>query len=443
MLSAATPVLPPPEAPAAARWRRPTRAAAPAPVPRLHLPADFGSRPYAHYATWRETAPLLWSDDYFGGAWVLTRHDDVAWALREPRLSARRTGGWLMRNAADRRELRDFQHLLAGALLFRDGPDHTRLRALLQHALRGPMLQAQRPWIAQRVARRLDACDADSGFDLVAELARPLSAEVIARLLGLDVEPAAAWMPACDEISAFLGAAQPDALATRRAQRAALDLAALFERVVAGRTGKPQRNDLLGALLRGQADGRVRDHAELLAQCAMLLVAGLETTRLLLGNAAHLLLRHPAAWLALRTDPGRIPAAVREILRYEAPVQYSARRVAVDLDLHGQRLRRGDLVIALIGSANRDPRRHADPERFDIARRGTPLLSFGSGAHVCLGAALSLLEAETLLGGMLARWPTLHAQQAKWLDSTLHRGLRALHVRADPPPPSRPAETRR
>jgi len=433
MPTAATPA---PEAPAAARWHQPARATTAPQVPRLHLPADFTAHPYTHYAAWRETAPLLWSDDFFGGAWVLTRHDDVAWALREPRLSARRTGGWLMRDAADRRELRGFQDLLAGALLFRDGADHTRLRALLQHALRGPLLQALRPWLSQRVAHRLEACDAAGGFDLVAELARPVSAEVIARLLGIDEEPVAGWMPACDELSVFLGAAQPDAALTRRAQRAALDLAALFERVVAGRAGRPQRSDLLGALLRGHADGRVRGHAELLAQCAMLLVAGLETTRLLLGNAAHLLLRHPAAWIVLRTDPGRIPAAVREILRYEAPVQYSARRVATDLDLHGQRLRRGDLVIALIGSANRDPRRHAEPDRFDIARRGTPLLSFGSGAHVCLGAALSLLEAETLLAGMLARWPTLHAQHAQWLDSTLHRGLRALHVRTAPQPTS-------
>ena len=180
-----------------------------------------------------------------------------------------------------------------------------------------------------------------------------------------------------------------------------------------------------------EAAGEIEGGPELLAQCAMLLFAGHETTRNLLGNGLQALLSHPAQWQKLQQSPELLPGAVRELLRYDSPVQYTGRRVTTDLVLHGQLLRRGDLVLPLIGAANRDPARYAQPDRLDIARRDGGAMSFGSGAHVCIGAALTLMEAEIVFGQVLRRWPGLCLAGAapQWGSNPVYRGLLALPVR--------------
>ncbi|OIQ79428.1 biotin biosynthesis cytochrome P450 [mine drainage metagenome] len=184
-------------------------------------------------------------------------------------------------------------------------------------------------------------------------------------------------------------------------------------------------------LLQARESGGLRDDAELLAQCAMLLFAGHETTRNLLGNGIQALLSHPEQWQCLCQDPDLVPGAVRELLRYDSPVQYSGRRVTTDLVLHGQLLRRGDLVLPLIGAANRDPVRHVEPELLDVKRPDPGALSFGSGAHVCLGAALTRIEAEVVLRRMLARWPGLQLASAEpqWCTNPAYRGLARIPLR--------------
>jgi hypothetical protein len=164
----------------------------------------------------------------------------------------------------------------------------------------------------------------------------------------------------------------------------------------------------------------------------MLLFAGHETTRHLLANGLQLLLRHPEAWQALQQDPALIPGAVREMLRFDSPVQYTGRRVATAVSLHGQTLRRGDLVVALIGAANRDPRQHERPDEFDIARRSSPSLAFGQGPHVCIGASLTLMEAQLGFTRLLERWPGLQLAETASLPlmgSPLYRGPKELRVR--------------
>lgn len=142
---------------------------------------------------------------------------------------------------------------------------------------------------------------------------------------------------------------------------------------------QPQQRDLIGHLLYAEAEGKIEAGAELLAQCAMLLFAGHETTRNLLGNGLHALLSHPEQWQRLQQTPELLPNALRELLRYESPVQYTGRRVATDMMLHGRQLRRGVLVVALIGAANRDPARFRNPDELDITRREGSHLSFGHG----------------------------------------------------------------
>jgi len=392
--------------------------------------AAFLADPYPAYRALREAGPIHWSEEFFGGAWLLTRHADVEAVLRDGRFSAQRTGGWVNQAAAERGALAGFQQLFARALLFLDAPDHGRLRTLLQPAFRPEALARLRTQIARFADELIDSLDDADEFDFIARLARPLPVRVISAILGIEGADRAEVMAWSDDLAAFIGAPEPSQEQARRAQASLLAMTRYFQAQLAAKRAAPG-DDLLSELLKARERGEIRDEAELLAQCAMLLFAGHETTRNLLGNGLFALLSHPDQWARLREDPALVPGAVRELLRYDSPVQYTGRRVTTDLMLHGQRLRRGELVLALIGAANRDPARHERPEELDVTRADPGALSFGSGVHVCLGAALTRLEAEVVFGRLLARWPGLRlaAERPSWCANPAYRGLAALPLR--------------
>ena len=422
------------------------------------LDAEFLRDPYPTYRALREAAPLVWSDEFFGGAWLVSRHADVELVLRDARFSAQRTGGWVMHPADEtdtsrrnaRSELTGFQRLFARAMIFLDAPDHTRVRQAMSAAFRPTDLQRLAPRIEQAVSDRLAAVDSTAPFDFVSALARPLPAQVIGLLIGLDEAegdaPAdvVAWS---DELAQFVGAPAPSRLQALSAQTALLAMARHFDGLLARRRGSlahgaASRNDVIGRLLQAECEGQIRGSAELLAQCVMLLFAGHETTRHLLANGLRTLLSHPDQWRQLQRDPDLLPGAVRELLRFDSPVQYTGRRVATDMVLHGQTLRRGDLVVALIGAASRDPARHERPDELDITRRPAPPLAFGQGPHVCIGAALTLMEAQAVFAQVLERWPDLALSPTAaphWTGNALYRGLTELSLQRSSLPASVPA----
>ncbi|WP_137895673.1 cytochrome P450 [Ramlibacter sp. 2FC] len=392
--------------------------------------AAFLADPYPAYRALREAGPIHWSEEFFGGAWLLTRHADVEGVLRDARFSAQRTGGWVNQAAAERGELAGFQQLFARALLFLDAPDHGRLRALLQPAFRPEALARLKPEIARIADELIDGLDDADEFDFIAQVARPLPVRVISTILGISGADRAEVMAWSDDLAAFIGAPEPTHEQARRAQASLLAMTRYFQAQISAKREAPD-DSLLSSLLQARERGEIQGEAELLAQCAMLLFAGHETTRNLLGNGLFALLSHPDQWALLQQDSSLVPGAVRELLRYDSPVQYTGRRVTTDLMLHGQRLRRGDLVLALIGAANRDPARHERPEELDITRADPGALSFGSGVHVCLGAALTRLEAEVVFGRLLARWPHLQlaSTEPRWCANPAYRGLAALPLR--------------
>ncbi|MDZ5460732.1 cytochrome P450 [Azohydromonas lata] len=390
---------------------------------------EFLHDPYPAYRALREAGPIHWSEEFFGGAWLLTRHADVEAALRDPRLSARRTGGWVMRAAEPdaRTELTPMQRLFTRCLPFLDAPDHTRLRKVLQPAFRPDRVQALKLVTQALIDELLD--EAGESFDFMQKVARPLPARVIARLMDMEASVYAEFTAWSEDIAAFLGSVNPTQADVRAAQRSVVALAGYFERELLPRRRRQPGDDLVSLLLAAQADGSVEDGAELLAQCAMLLFAGYETTRHLLGNAVHALLSEREQWERLRAQPELLPNAVRELLRHDTPVQWSGRRVMTDFTLHGQWIRRGELVIALMGAANRDPRRHEAPDQLDVARVNPGALSFGTGPHVCLGAALTQLESQTVLATLLQRRPKLQMRAgAQRTRSPLYRGFTYLPV---------------
>lgn len=395
------------------------------------LDADFLRDPYPVYRALREAGPIHWSEEFHGGAWLLTRHADVEAALRDPRLSAQRTGGWVMdASAGGRSDLRPFQRLFARALLFLDQPDHQRLRQLMLPAFRPQRLAELKPVVDRLVDELLASFQPGQTIDFMSAIARPLPTRVIAWLMGLDGDREPDFMAWSDDLANFIGAPQPSAEQARIAQRSLLQMAGYFERDLLPRRLRDPRDDLVTLLAQAESAGQIESGAELLAQCSMLLFAGYETTRNLLGNGMLTLLKQREQWQRLCADPALTAGAVRELLRYDSPVQWTGRRVAVEHERHGQRLRRGDLLLCLIGAANRDPQRHQAPDTLDIARQNPGALSFGSGPHVCIGAALTQLEGQALFGALAASHPGVKlAGEPERNGNPVYRGVRTMPLR--------------
>lgn len=400
------------------------------------ITAEFARDPYPAYRALQEAGPLHWSESFFGGAWLLTRYDDVTAALRDPRFSVQRVGRWLNSCGPGAREqLVEFKRIFARAMLFFDGPPHARLRQVVGEGFRPSMLKDMAPRIQGIVDRLLDHIEAHDTADFMRDFARPLPALVIADMLGIDPADRPRFVAWSDDLAAFIGSPQPTLDLALTAQSSAIALRDYFRCMLPQRRRFPG-DDLISRLIRAQGDGRVISENELVAQCAMLLFAGHETTRNVLGNGLYWLLRHREQWDRLKADPEqRMTAAIREMLRFDSPIQYTARRISAQARMHGRTLEPGQLLIPLIGAANRDPEQFSDPERFDIGRDEGMHLSFGHGPHVCVGAALTTLEAGIAFRSLVRRLPMLELASPvpNWSGNPVYRGLATLPVRTNRP----------
>jgi cytochrome P450 len=378
---------------------------------------------------------IQWSEDYFGGAWLVTRYADVERALRDSRLSVRRTGGWVPAGAKTDGSLKPFRSLVARALLFLDAPDHGRLRSLMMGAFQPHALQELGQRLREQVRVRLDGIDASAPFDFIARVAQPVPAQVVAEMLGLTLEAADSALRHATDIAAFVEHPCPDEALTQRAQRSALGMAQLWRGWLEEDPPPHDPNSLFGRLLAAHREGRIESREELLAQLVMLLFAGHETTRHLLGSALDALMADPLMRERAAADPAVMRRAVREVLRHASPVRYTARRVAVPFEWHGQQLRRGDAVLLMLAEANRDAVRFTAPDQLNLTRDEGVHLAFGVGPHVCIGAALTQLEVEIVLTEVLQRWPDLQraapggeVPASEPIRSGLYQGWRSLWV---------------
>jgi cytochrome P450 len=395
---------------------------------------DFLSNPYPTYHALRQAGPLHWNEEFCGGAWLLTDSVDVAAVLRDPRFSVRRAGGWANSSGPEAlTELREFKRIFSRSLLFVDAPQHTRLRQVMNAGFKPAAIQALAPRIHAIVDGLLDkvtaagAASTHAAFDFMRDVARPLPALVIAAMLDIDSADRAEFVAWSDDIADFIGSPTPTIDIARRAQTSLVAMNAYFRALLPRRRARPA-DDLISQLIMAEAAGGIVTTKELLAQCCTLLFAGHETTRNLLGNGVLALLQHPQQWGDLREEPALLPSALKELLRFDSPVQYSGRRLKVDVEMHGRVMRKGDLVIPLIGAANRDPGRFTDPDALDIRRNQGAHLSFGYGPHACLGATLTYLEAEIALRGVMRRLPELELLGATpaWGRNAVYRSLDSL-----------------
>jgi cytochrome P450 len=392
----------------------------------------FRAQTYSTFASMRAEDPVVGQPGFDGETpiWFVTRHEDVVAVLLDDERFVR---DWAL--AADPAELEAWTSSMPEAMQFteqhmlnRDGDDHRRLRRLVTKAFTPRMVEQLRPRMQEIADELLDAVEARGEMDLVDDYAFPLPITVIAELLGI---PAADR----DRFRRWSNAVvTPPVGAEELAETGALlgefvgYLRELFER----RASDPG-DDLISALLQVRDGGDALTEQELFSMVVLLIVAGHETTVNLIANAVLALLEHPESLHELRRDPARIPAAIEECLRYDGPVERALTRwAAVDVELGGQTIPRGELVVAVLGSANRDPERFADPDLFDLAREDTKHLAFGRGSHYCLGAPLARLEGEIALETLLRRLPGLHLAVARddlrWRRTPLFRSLSSLRV---------------
>ena len=382
----------------------------------LYEPRDpaFQTDPYPVYARMRESGPVHFrlfeqTDGREVPVWILPRWQDCVSVLRDPRFSAQKNFLELITGAASQvDELQPLVRTYHGMMLFVDPPRHTRLRNLVNKGFTPRRVQHQRQRIEAIVTELLDAATTGGHMDLMADLAVPLPIIVIAELLGVPVEDRDRLKIWSDHAAMLLdGTLRDDHLAV--AVPNFLELVEYLKDIIEARRKEPQ-DDLISALVAAQDADDSLDDYEVLATCALILGAGHETTTNLIGNGMRALLDDRPAFERLGREPGLMPSAVEELLRYDSPVQVTSRIPLEDVEIQGVRIPKGEEVNTLIGSANRDPAQFPDADRLVLDRPDNRHLSFGHGAHFCLGAPLARLEGEIAFGALARRFPEMRLE---------------------------------
>jgi cytochrome P450 len=382
----------------------------------------FVADPYPMYHRLRAEDPVHHSPL---GFWILTRYDDVVAALRDPRLAKEAIAGFLAARFGAP------VPVMGLSMLDRDPPDHTRLRSLVSKAFTPRVVEGLRPRIQQIVDGLLDRARDAGAMDLIDEFAYPIPVNVICEMLGVPVEDHERFRGWSLDIARGLDSIllPPDSEVPKRSVASRHALADYFRELIARRRASP-RADLLSGLIAAEEAGDKLSENELLATCILLLIAGHETTVNLIGNGTLALLRHPDQLRRLRDNPALIGSAVEELLRFDGPVQRTARIPSEDVVIDGQTIAKGEMVMPFIGAADRDPAQFPEPDRLDIGRTDNRHIAFGWGIHFCLGAPLARVEGQIAINTLVQRLPklALATDAPQFRESLTLRGLKSLPV---------------
>lgn len=380
--------------------------------------------PFAHYRRLREHAPVQRNPR---GMWTVARYEDVRACLSDARLSSQPSRFSVI--ARRRRQASAPAQVAASLLPLLDPPQHTRLRRLVAQVLGEQRVGLLRPRVAAIVAELLEPARDGAPFDVIADLATPLPVRVIGEMLAIppaDLPQLKAW--AGEFFNIFAPAV--DGASYARLSDAVERFSAYMRELIAQRRREPGA-DALSALIAARDAGDRLDEQELVVTALLLFTNGEEALTCMLGNMVWALLLAPEQLAKLRGEPGLARAAVEESLRYDTPAQIVGRTATQNIELAGETIGAGDPVYLLLGSANRDPARFADPDRFDIGRRDAGHFGFGGGPHACLGAGVARTEAQAALEGILAvgaRWEPL-IDRPEYRATLFARGLLRLPMR--------------
>lgn len=380
---------------------------------------EFRADPYPFYDMLRSLAPIFYWEPW--GLWFMTSHEDCQTLLRDDRLGHE----YLGETPPSQQPLWDMQ---ARWMLTMNPPDHTRLRGLVYKAFTPRTVAQLRDAIQQTTDDLIDATLDRGEMDLIRDFAYPLPVTVICSMLGVPPADHIRFHDWSDAIARSLDLTE-DQDVYERAAVAAVDVTAYLADLLAERRSRPQ-DDLLSALVAVEEAGDRLSADELYATCALLLIAGHETTVNLLGNGTQALLRNRGEWDRLRADPALTKTAVEELLRYDSAVQLTSRAVLQDISYKGIEFPAGTGIAFVLGAANRDPEQFSDPWRVDIGREPNRHLAFGGGIHYCLGAPLARLEGEIAFATLARRLPNLALanEVAEYKDNYVLRGLASLPV---------------
>jgi len=397
-------------------------------------PADWDPRdlafradPLPWYRALRQKAPVFGHEEI---GIVLSRYEDIDRVLRDRRFGVATPSPWREVFAAG---APPSMHLLSEhSLLFIDPPQHTRVRGLVAQAFTPRRIEALRPRIEAMIDGVLDDLDGRPTFDVLEEIAWPVPIMGVTDLLDVpatDQELLHRWthaITAVDELPLEFDLLQ----AAGQAADEFLDYAG---ELVDERRADPGDDLISGLIAAQEEDGEILHRDELLSMIVLILLAGHDTTASLISTALWLLLSHPDQADEVRNDPGAVPGAIEEVLRYLGPLQVASgggRWPDVPVTIEDTVIEPGTPVRLLLGSANRDPAQYDDPDRFDIHRESIHHLAFGRGLHVCLGSALGRLEAQVVLPAVLRRFPDLRLidDRPTWRPSFVVRQLATLPV---------------
>ncbi|MCX4722840.1 cytochrome P450 [Streptomyces sp. NPDC090052] len=383
---------------------------------------DFNANPYPYYEKMRAAGPVhrvRTQDTEDAGVWLVVGHEEARAALNDPRLikDPRKMEGW-----------KDESGGLFANMLDADPPHHTRLRKLVVREFTARRVQALRPRVQEVTDACIDAMLAapERTADLVDSLAFPLPMTVICELFGVPDLDRASFRVWSNELIGPTGGDQESA--------AVREMSGYLVSLIEAKRERPG-DDLLSALIRARdEDGDQLSAPELVGMAFLLLVAGHETTVNLISNGVRALLTHPEQLAALRADMSLLDGAVEEMLRYDGPVETATYRHAAEpLRIGSADIAAGDPVLVSLGSADRDPDRFPDADRFDIRRAPQGHLAFGHGIHFCLGAPLARMEGRIAVRTLLERCPDLELDPDggayHWIPGLLMHGVRKLPVR--------------
>lgn len=341
--------------------------------------------PYPVYDRLRASSPLLHIPPPFK-AWMIFDYQTVKWALNDDSTFSSAVPApknWF---------------------IFADPPAHTKQRGLISKAFTPRVIASLEPRIREISRDLLNPVLQRGELDLAVEYAAPLPMKVIAGMIGIpdsDWSRYKQWSDTILRLSYTRSGGEEAERALQDFIAVTGEMSSYLAGMIAERR-KERRDDLLTRLVEAEIDGERLSHDEILGFFQLLVVAGQETTSDLINNAMLCFLEHPDQLSLLRATPELLPAAIEEVLRYRSPIQWMMRAPRRDIEVHGQRIPAGALVLPVIGSANRDGRQFPDPDRFDITRNPNPHLAFGHGIHFCLGAPLSRLEAKIVISDLLA-----------------------------------------
>jgi hypothetical protein len=389
------------------------------------LDPEVLANPYPLYDQLRTGDPVHW--DPFLHAWVVTRYADAVEVLHH--YSADRAPTPEQFSALGLASLNPIVNWMLKMMLFMDGTTHARLRNLAASAFSPSRVEVLRNHIQDIVNSLIDSLAPKGKMDVIADLAYPLPSIVTAELLGVpeaDRDQLKAWST---DLAEMLGSFQhyPDRIP--RVLKSMDQMTAYFRDVIHKQRSHP-REGLIHSFMTSEVQGDRLSEDEIIANTIITMTGGQETTTNLIGNGVLSLLRNPDQLIKLRENPSLLPSAVEELLRYESPIQHTARLAPRDAELGGKQIRRRQAVIAVMGAANRDPERFPDPDRLDITRKDNRHLAFGAAAHFCFGAPLARIEGQIALGTLLRRLPNLRLLEAPltWIPNLGFRGLTRLPV---------------